>query len=87
MAKKYLPQQSILAHPKVILYFGHGGVNGLHEAIHFRKPIVAMAIWSDGKDNLQRLREKGVAEEVLKGDDADTIYNTIIKVRDNARLV
>ena len=32
----FLPQQAILAHPNVTLYFGHGGVNGLMEAIYYR---------------------------------------------------
>ena len=32
----FLPQQAILAHPNVTLYFGHGGVNGLMEAIYHR---------------------------------------------------
>ena len=36
LLSKFLPQQAILAHPKVTLYFGHGGVNGLMEAIHYR---------------------------------------------------
>ena len=36
LLKQFLPQQAILAHPKVTLYFGHGGVNGLMEAIYYR---------------------------------------------------
>ena len=36
LLRKFLPQQAILAHPKVTLYFGHGGVNGLMEAIYYR---------------------------------------------------
>ena len=36
LLRKFLPQQAILAHSKVTLYFGHGGVNGLMEAIYYR---------------------------------------------------
>ncbi len=86
LARKFLPQESILKHPKIIVYFGHGGVNGLHEAIVNRKPIVAMGVWADGQDNIQRLRDKGVAIEVYKGDSADDIYKAVTTVRDDPRL-
>ena len=36
LLRSFLPQQAILAHPNVTLYFGHGGVNGLMEAIYYR---------------------------------------------------
>ena len=40
--------------PKTVLYFGHGGLNGLNEAIKYRKPMLAMPIWSDGWDTVNR---------------------------------
>ena len=51
LLRKFLPQQAILAHPKVTLYFGHGGVNGLMEAIYYRwclcrAFLFLMRIWS-----------------------------------------
>ena len=85
LARKLLPQQSILAHPKIILYFGHGGVNGLQEAVHYRKPIVAMPLWADGEDNVRRLVEKGVAVRVTKEDNADTFYRAVVRARDDKR--
>ncbi len=85
IARRWLPQQSLLKHPKVLLYFGHGGINGLHEAVHFRKPIVGLPVWADGEDNVAHLQRKGVAVMLKKGDNADTIYNAIIRVRDDPR--
>ena len=45
MVRTWLPQQSILAHPKTILFFTHVGNNGLLEAIHYRVPMVGMPIY------------------------------------------
>ena len=39
LARDFFPQASILSHNKTILYFGHGGLNGLNEAIKFRDTI------------------------------------------------
>ena len=45
LLRSFLPQQAILAHPNVTLYFGHGGVNGLMEAIYYRFQA-KMLFWS-----------------------------------------
>ena len=33
LVREWFPQNSILAHNKTVLYFGHGGLNGLNEAL------------------------------------------------------
>jgi glucuronosyltransferase len=45
MVKTFLPQQSILAHPKTKLFFTHVGNNGLLEGIHNRVPMVGLPIY------------------------------------------
>ena len=74
LAKDFFPQASILSHNKTILYFGHGGLNGLNEAIKFRKLTVAMPVWSDGEDTVNKLVERGACVSVPKNSDADAIY-------------
>ena len=86
MAREVLPQASILSHEKTLLYFGHGGVNGLHEAVHFRKPIVAMPVWWDGRESIQRMVKRGVALSVPKDSGADAIYDAIVAVRDDPKF-
>ena len=54
LVREWFPQSAILAHNKTVLYFGHGGLNGLNEAIKYRKPMLAMPIWSDGWDTTNR---------------------------------
>jgi hypothetical protein len=55
------------------VYFGHGGVNGLQEAIHFRKLMVGMPIWADGEENVSKLVNKGAAIKVPKNSNADQV--------------
>ena len=87
LAQKWLPQQSLLVHPRVRVYFGHGGVNGLNEAVYFGVPVVGMPVWADGEDNVRRLVEKGCAVMVRKGDNADTLYNAVVRARDDPLYV
>ena len=44
LVRTFLPQQSILAHPKTLLFVTHVGNNGLLEAVHYRVPMVGMPI-------------------------------------------
>ena len=45
LVRTFLPQQSILAHPKTLLFVTHVGNNGLLEAVHYRVPMVGMPIY------------------------------------------
>ena len=83
LARNFFPQASILSHNKTVLYFGHGGQNGLNEAIKFRMPMVAMPVFSDGEDTVNKLVERGACVSVPKDSDADTIYQAIVRVRDD----
>ncbi len=73
---------SVLAHNKTVLYFGHGGLNGLNEALHYRVPMVAMPVWSDGEDTVNRLVRRGVCVSVPRNSDANTIYSAMAEVLD-----
>ena len=85
LVRKFLPQQSIMAHPKTVLFFTHAGSNGVLEAIHYRVPMVGLPIYMNQEDILNRLVEKGVAEGVRKKSTAEEIYKMLIKVIYNER--
>ena len=85
LVRTFLPQQSILAHPKTVLFVTHVGNNGLLEAIHYRVPMVGMPIYMNQEDNLDRLVEKGVAVRVSKFSESEEIYEAIMKVISNKR--
>jgi glucuronosyltransferase len=85
MVKKFLPQQSILANAKTVLFFTHVGNNGLLEAIYNRVPMIGLPIYLNQQDNLNRLIEMGVAEGVDKKSSVEDMYQAVIKVLGNDR--
>ncbi|XP_034027021.1 UDP-glucuronosyltransferase 2B15-like [Thalassophryne amazonica] len=60
----WLPQNNLLGHPKTRLFVAHGGTNGIQEAIYHGVPLVGLPLLFDQKDNLSRMKEKGVAKVV-----------------------
>ncbi|GAB3509621.1 polyene glycosyltransferase [Amycolatopsis cihanbeyliensis] len=58
----WLPSQhDVLAHPKVTVFFTHGGGNGFHESLRHGKPMVIRPLWADGPDQAVRGQERGVS--------------------------
>ncbi len=54
-------QHDVLAHPKVRVFFTHGGGNGFHESLRHGKPMVIRPLWADGPDQAVRGRQRGVS--------------------------
>lgn len=52
MAKKWFPQQDVLASGKVRVFITHGGLNGLQEAIYHAVPVVGIPIFGDAHRNM-----------------------------------
>ncbi|MDH6114868.1 polyene glycosyltransferase [Kitasatospora sp. MAP12-15] len=60
--ESWVPSQlDVLAHPKVELFFTHGGGNGFHEGLFFGKPLVVRPLWVDCFDQAVRGRDLGVS--------------------------
>ena len=49
MLSKWLPQQDILAHPKLRLFITHGGQSSSQEALCHKKPVVHKFFWAGAK--------------------------------------
>jgi glucuronosyltransferase len=79
----FVPQQSILAHNKTLVFFTQGSVNAAMESIRNRVPMVGMPVYADQADSLTQLVRKGVAVRVDKGASEEQIYQAIVKVRDD----
>ena len=45
MLSKWLPQQDVLAHPKVRLFVSHGGQSSSQESLCHQKPMVCSFYW------------------------------------------
>ncbi|XP_055006035.1 UDP-glucuronosyltransferase 2A2-like [Boleophthalmus pectinirostris] len=58
----WLPQSDLLGHPKTKVFVGHGGTNGIQEAIYHGVPLVGLPLMHDQRDNFGRMEVRGVAK-------------------------
>ncbi|XP_050679542.1 UDP-glucosyltransferase 2-like isoform X2 [Leptidea sinapis] len=58
---QWAPQNSILAHPKCILFITHGGLLSTTEAIHFGVPIIGIPVFADQFINVKKAVKGGFA--------------------------
>ncbi|KAG8238387.1 UDP-glycosyltransferase, partial [Ladona fulva] len=64
LIRKWLPQEDILGHPKLLLFITHGGALSTQEAIHHGIPMVGMPFFADQHTNVRRMVELKVSREV-----------------------
>ena len=82
----WLPQNDILGHSKVKLFFGHGGINGLLESIYHGVPLVIAPFFGDQPHNANTAKHLGIAEKVdLKSITADELVQVMRTVMTKAR--
>uniref|UniRef100_A0A6P4G225 UDP-glucuronosyltransferase 2B17-like n=1 Tax=Drosophila rhopaloa TaxID=1041015 RepID=A0A6P4G225_DRORH len=56
---KWLPQDDILAHPKVKLFINHAGKGGITEAQYHGKPMLSLPVFADQPQNAEGMIKKG----------------------------
>ncbi|XP_021956809.1 UDP-glucuronosyltransferase 1-7C [Folsomia candida] len=63
---KWMPQQDILAHPKIRAFITHGGLLGIQEAICNGVPLIAFPVFAEQDYNANKLewRKVGVQLEI-----------------------
>ncbi|XP_053995631.1 uncharacterized protein LOC128885558 [Hylaeus anthracinus] len=59
---KWLPQQSILAHPNIKLFLYQGGLQSSEEAVHFTVPLVGFPVMADQNYQVRRMEALGVGK-------------------------
>ena len=84
LISNWLPQNDLLAHPKVKLFITHGGSNGQLEAIHHAVPMLAMGKDWDQVYNNQKMEMKGFGKYIsAKHFTADELYDAIKEIMGN----
>ncbi|XP_070574240.1 UDP-glucuronosyltransferase 2C1-like [Ptychodera flava] len=78
---EWMPQNDLLGHPKTKAFIGHGGMNGVYQAIFHGVPMVGIPLYGDHYDNFARLTSKGMAVTVNVGAlTSNKLYNAITTV-------
>ncbi|XP_077977058.1 2-hydroxyacylsphingosine 1-beta-galactosyltransferase-like [Glandiceps talaboti] len=78
---KWLPQNDLIGHPKTKAFIGHGGMNGVYEAIYHGVPMVGVPIFGDHYDNFARLVDKGMCLTIdVTTLTQDKIYNAVTTI-------
>jgi polyene glycosyltransferase len=78
----WVPSQlGLLAHPRVRVFFGHGGGNAVNEGLVFGKPLLILPFWMDCHDLAARVVEAGVGLAV-SGLDVDQIVAKVRRLLD-----
>ncbi|KAB7504249.1 UDP-glucuronosyltransferase [Armadillidium nasatum] len=84
----WLPQQDVLAHPKIRLFITHGGLSSLREASYFGVPVLGMPVFGDQMANIaeviaenwgNELKWAELTEQTFRSAILDTMENVTIK--------
>uniref|UniRef100_A0A1I7SCY0 glucuronosyltransferase n=1 Tax=Bursaphelenchus xylophilus TaxID=6326 RepID=A0A1I7SCY0_BURXY len=80
---KWTPQAELLAHPNLVAFVTHGGINSVSEAAQNGKPFVCIPIFGDQSHNCFAAQEKGLAVLVAKTDitteNMETALRTVLE--------
>ncbi|XP_032584974.1 UDP-glycosyltransferase UGT5-like [Drosophila mojavensis] len=80
---KWLPQRDILAHPNLRVFFSHGGLMGLTEAVASGVPVVGMPVYGDQYLNVAALVQRGMAVRVdLRQFSEQTVFDALTQALD-----
>ncbi|XP_068082735.1 UDP-glycosyltransferase UGT5-like [Anabrus simplex] len=81
MVAKWLPQQDILAHPKIRAFIFQGGLQSLQEATYNAIPLIGIPFFSDQAYNLKYIETKGIGVKIEFGDlSKETLLDALKKV-------
>ncbi|KAG5667808.1 hypothetical protein PVAND_015777 [Polypedilum vanderplanki] len=79
--RNWFPQTDILCHEKVVAFLSHGGMMGVSEAVHCKKPTIVTPIYGDQYLNAAALKERGMGV-ILNYDELseEKIYESIVEI-------
>ncbi|CAB3360397.1 Hypothetical predicted protein [Cloeon dipterum] len=81
---EWLPQQAILAHPNLKVFFTHGGLLSTQESAYFGVPLIGMPMLGDQMLNVERSEKLGYAVGIdFKTLTKESVMKAIRTVLDN----
>ncbi|XP_058163748.1 UDP-glucuronosyltransferase 3A1-like [Dasypus novemcinctus] len=83
----WLPQNDLLAHPRIRLFVTHGGQNSIMEAIQHGVPMLGIPCFADQPDNIVRVEAKNLGVSIqLKDLKAETLALKMKQVMEDKRF-
>ncbi|XP_022223491.2 UDP-glycosyltransferase UGT5-like [Drosophila obscura] len=83
---KWLPQDDILAHPKIRLFITHAGKGGVTEAQYHGKPMLALPVFGDQPGNADAMVSQGFGLSLsLLTLEEQSFRDTILEILDNPK--
>ncbi|XP_031216487.1 UDP-glucuronosyltransferase 3A2-like [Mastomys coucha] len=82
----WIPQNDLLAHPRIHLFVTHGGLNSVNEAIQHGVPMVGITIFGDQPENMVRVEAKNIGVSIqIQTLKAETFALTMKEVIEDKR--
>ncbi|XP_046993383.1 UDP-glucosyltransferase 2-like [Schistocerca americana] len=84
---KWLPQQSVLAHPNVRVFITQGGLQSFNEAAYHGVPLLGIPFFGDQQHNVAKMVDAGIGIELKFWDvTKDTISDAILRLIGDKRF-
>nr|XP_018901369.1 PREDICTED: UDP-glucuronosyltransferase 2B9-like [Bemisia tabaci]XP_018901370.1 PREDICTED: UDP-glucuronosyltransferase 2B9-like [Bemisia tabaci] len=68
LAQKWIPQESVLAHPEVKIFIMQGGLQSFQETVHYGTPIVGIPWFGDQEVNVNKIVDAEIGVRLLPSD-------------------
>nr|XP_018896852.1 PREDICTED: UDP-glucuronosyltransferase 2B7-like [Bemisia tabaci]XP_018896854.1 PREDICTED: UDP-glucuronosyltransferase 2B7-like [Bemisia tabaci] len=68
LIQKWMPQQSVLAHPKVRVFMTQGGLQSFQEAVHYGVPLVGIPWFGDHECQVSKMMDAKIGERLAPED-------------------
>ncbi|XP_023312103.1 UDP-glucuronosyltransferase 2B15 [Anoplophora glabripennis] len=79
--RKWMPQNSILAHPNVKVFITHGGLMSKIEAIYHATPMIGVPLFGEQNSNVAHSVHEGIAIKLLISElNEDNLFDAISKI-------